>query len=223
MAPSCSASIRISWSLDPALGDNAVLLEPTSVVAKAWDQIERIGRRCAHGSRRRALVTGAGPIGLLAALIGAQRGLDVHVLDHNESTGRSRSCARSARPTIRRPGRSRGFEPDIVLECTGAASVVLDVLGCTAPDGIVCLAGVSSGGPRLRFDIGPSTAKWCWTTTPCSARSTPTARITRPPSRRSQRADQNWLARLITRRVPLERWTHARAEAGRHQGRGRFS
>src|SRR6266478_2322716 len=31
--------------VDPALGEHAVLLEPTSVVAKAWDHIERIGRR----------------------------------------------------------------------------------------------------------------------------------------------------------------------------------
>ncbi len=31
------------------------------------------------------LVTGAGPIGLLAALIGKQRGLDVHVLDRVDS------------------------------------------------------------------------------------------------------------------------------------------
>ncbi len=31
------------------------------------------------------LVTGAGPIGLLAALMGVQRGLAVHMLDRNES------------------------------------------------------------------------------------------------------------------------------------------
>ena len=31
--------------VDPALGDLGVLLEPTTVVAKAWDHIERIGAR----------------------------------------------------------------------------------------------------------------------------------------------------------------------------------
>jgi glucose 1-dehydrogenase len=30
---------------DPALGPLAVLTEPTSVVAKAWEQVERIGHR----------------------------------------------------------------------------------------------------------------------------------------------------------------------------------
>jgi threonine dehydrogenase-like Zn-dependent dehydrogenase len=52
-----------------------VLLEPTSVVAKAWDHIERIGRR-ATWTPREVLITGAGPIGLLAALFSVQRGFD---------------------------------------------------------------------------------------------------------------------------------------------------
>src|SRR5919201_5097049 len=51
--------------VDPALGQLGVLLEPTSVVAKAWEHTERIGRR-AHWEPQSVLVTGAGPIGLLA-------------------------------------------------------------------------------------------------------------------------------------------------------------
>src|SRR5438067_4158486 len=69
--------------VDPRLGLAAVLLEPASVLAKAWEHIERIGRR-SRWAPRRALVTGAGPVGLMAALIGMQRGLEVHVLDHND-------------------------------------------------------------------------------------------------------------------------------------------
>ena len=53
--------------LDPSLGMNGVLVEPTSVVAKAWDQTERIGRRSRGLAPKTLLVTGAGPIGLLAA------------------------------------------------------------------------------------------------------------------------------------------------------------
>src|SRR5208283_59020 len=66
--------------IDPTLGLLGVLLEPTTVVAKAWELVEVIGRR-SFWEPRTALVTGAGPIGLLAALLGKQRGLDVHVLD----------------------------------------------------------------------------------------------------------------------------------------------
>jgi len=66
--------------LDPELEDVGVLVEPTSVVAKAWEQIERIGARATFAPRS-VLVTGAGPIGLLAALLAVQRGYEVHVLD----------------------------------------------------------------------------------------------------------------------------------------------
>lgn len=44
--------------VDPRLGDLGVLLEPTTVVAKAWEQIERIGARSCFEPRI-ALVTGA--------------------------------------------------------------------------------------------------------------------------------------------------------------------
>ena len=82
--------------VDPALGILGVLLEPTSVVAKAWEEVDRVGGR-AHWDPKTVLVTGAGPIGLLAALIGVQRGLDVHVLDQM-------THGRQARPGAR-PGR----------------------------------------------------------------------------------------------------------------------
>src|SRR4051812_30570042 len=64
--------------LDAGLETVGVLLEPTTVVAKAWEQIERIGSR-ATWHPRRVLVTGAGRIGLLAALLAVHRGLEVHV------------------------------------------------------------------------------------------------------------------------------------------------
>jgi threonine dehydrogenase-like Zn-dependent dehydrogenase len=45
----------------------AVLVEPTSVVAKAWDHIDRIGGRSRAWQPSRVVITGAGPIRLLAA------------------------------------------------------------------------------------------------------------------------------------------------------------
>ena len=54
----------------PQLGMLGVLLEPASIVAKAWDHIERIGHRSRSWQPRILVVTGAGPIGLLAALMG---------------------------------------------------------------------------------------------------------------------------------------------------------
>ncbi len=80
----CSERYRLhpeyAVKIDPGLGALGVLMEPTSVVAKAWEQVDRIGGR-AHWDPQTVVVTGAGPIGLLAAMIGVQRGLEVHVFD----------------------------------------------------------------------------------------------------------------------------------------------
>src|SRR5215204_7659858 len=69
-----------AMKVDRSLGLLGVLLEPTTVVTKAWEQVQAVGQR-AFWEPSNVLVTGAGPIGLLAALIGQQRGLEVHVLD----------------------------------------------------------------------------------------------------------------------------------------------
>ena len=50
--------------IPPELGTLGVLTEPASVLAKAWEQIDRISTR-ACSVHERALITGAGPIGLL--------------------------------------------------------------------------------------------------------------------------------------------------------------
>src|SRR6187200_2670131 len=70
--------------IDPSLGVLGVLLEPATVVAKAWEQVRMVGQR-EFWEPRTVLVTGAGPIGLLAALIGQQNKLEVHVLDRVET------------------------------------------------------------------------------------------------------------------------------------------
>ena len=95
------------------------------------------------------LVTGAGPVGLLAALIGAQRGLEVHVLDRRD--GSKLELVARLGGTIH--DAISAVKPDIVIECTGARPWSARV-GRTAPDGIVCLAGVSAAGHQINFDIG---------------------------------------------------------------------
>ena len=140
--------------IDPTLGLLGVLLEPASILAKAWDHIERIGRRAQVWTPKTLLVTGAGPVGLLAGLMGVQRGLDVHVLDHNEE-GPKPALARELGATYHSDGGDMArLQPDIVMECTGAPSVIRDCLGVTAPAGILCLAGVTAPGNKFDLDIG---------------------------------------------------------------------
>src|SRR5260370_30957979 len=61
--------------IDPTLGHLGVLLEPPSLLAKAWGHVWHIGQRSKSWQPRTLLVTGGGPTGLLPALIAAQRRL----------------------------------------------------------------------------------------------------------------------------------------------------
>ncbi len=193
--------------LDPALDTLGVLLEPTSVVAKAWEQIERIGSRAAAWQPRVALVTGAGPVGLLAAFLGLQRGLDVHLYDHN-ADGPKPILARSLGATYHAKP-PKDLSPDIVIECTGADAVVLDVLGIGGSDSIVCLTGVSSGGRSINFDVGSLNRDIVLENRVVFGSVNANRRHYRAAAEALAKADQTWLGGLITRRVPLSRWHEA--------------
>jgi threonine dehydrogenase-like Zn-dependent dehydrogenase len=194
--------------VDPALGRLGVLLEPASILAKAWDHIERIGRRAVWRPRR-VLVTGAGPIGQLAALFGVQRGLEVHVYDRNAS-GPKPDLVRGL-GAIYHTGdiAAARVAPDIVLECTGAAPVVLEVLNNTAPAGIVCLAGVSPVGRTAEVDLGLLNRTLVLENDVVFGTVNANRRHYELAAEALARADQDWLARLVTRRVPLESWAEA--------------
>jgi glucose 1-dehydrogenase len=193
--------------LDPSLDKLGVLLEPTSVVAKAWEQVERIVKRAAAWQRRVALITGAGPVGLLAALLGKQRGFELHILDR-AADGLKPALARALGATYHNGDLSK-LEPDIVIECTGASSVVLDVMSRTAPDGVVCLAGVSSGGHKIKFDIGSFNREMVLENDVVFGSVNANRRHYSDAAEALAKADKDWLARLITRRVPLARWQEA--------------
>ena len=127
--------------VDKRLGVLGVLLEPTTVVVKAWLHIAEIGRR-AFWDPSTVLVVGAGPIGLLAALIGVQQGADVHVLDR-VTDGPKPGLVEALGATYHTGAISElGLSPDIVVECTGVAHLIRDAAVAAAPGGIVCLTGV---------------------------------------------------------------------------------
>jgi threonine dehydrogenase-like Zn-dependent dehydrogenase len=194
--------------IDPALGDLGVLLEPTSVVAKAWEHTERIGRRGVWEPRR-VLVTGAGPIGLLAALLATQRGLELHVLDRATS-GIKPELVRALGGTYHTGSIAElGFEADVIIECTGAPSVVIDVIGCSAPNGIVCLAGVSAAGTKKLVDAGALNRGIVLENDVIFGSVNANRRHYEAAAAALLAADRGWLARLVTRRVPLAQWSDA--------------
>jgi glucose 1-dehydrogenase len=157
-----------AMKVDPSLGLLGVLLEPTTVVTKAWEQVQAVGQR-AFWEPRSVLVTGAGPIGLLAALVGRQRGLDVHVLDRVE-VGAKPDLVRALGATYHTGTVSTvGFQPDIVVECTGVGQVIIDAIRAVAP-GVSCVSRASAPGagpPGCPRPTSPRT--WCSRTTSSSA------------------------------------------------------
>jgi len=187
--------------VDPSLEATGVLLEPTSVVAKAWDQIERIGAR-AHGQPHRVLVTGAGPIGLLAALLAVQRELEVHVLDQ-ATDGPKPGLVADLGATYHATPHTIPGDVDVVVECTGVAQLVFDVMQGTAPNGIVCLTGVSSAGRTLTVDGGAINRELVLENDVVFGSVNANRRHYEAAAVALAAADSDWLARLISRRVPL--------------------
>jgi glucose 1-dehydrogenase len=195
--------------VDSSLGIAGVLLEPTSIVAKAWDHTERIGERSRSWQPKTMLVTGAGPVGLLAALIGAQHGLDVHVLDHYENLKK--------RELVRQLGGTYHLEkladlrlkPDILMECSGAPAVVRDVLGSTAASGIVCLVGVTQPGHDFDVDVGALNRTMVLDNNTVFGTVNANRMHYEMAGRVLQKADKAWISALITRREPVEQWTQS--------------
>ncbi len=198
-----------AMKVDASLGLLGVLLEPTTVVEKAWEQVLAVGHR-AFWQPQTVLVTGAGPIGLLAALIGKQHGLDVHVLDRVE-TGPKPQLVRDLGATYHTGTiAATGLEPDVIIECTGAGVVITQALSRIAAGGVVCLTGVGTGG---RAVSAPAVADLA---TAAVLKNNVVVGTVNANKRHWYRAgqvlahaDPAWLARLITRREPPERFREA--------------
>ncbi len=196
--------------LDPRLADVGVLMEPTTVVAKAWDQVQRVGER-AWFEPQTALITGAGPIGLLAAMLGVQRGLDVHVLDQVDD-GPKPGLVADLGATYHHDGLDAAVEaaqPDVVIEATGVASIVFGAIAATSAYGVVCLTGVSPSGRRLSIDAGELNRELVLENDAVVGSVNANLTHYRMAADALAAADLDWLGRLITRRLPLDRFADA--------------
>ncbi len=199
-----TVSHEYAVGLRPSLEPVGMLLEPTSVVAKAWEQTYRIGQR-SWFEPRRVVVTGAGPIGLLAALLSVQKGLDTHVLD------RVRDGPKPA--LVQRLGATyhhgdvgetaSRLRPDIVIEATGAAAVIIAVAANTAGYGIVCLTGVPPKGGSTTLALGTLDRTVVLENDAVFGSVNANLRHYRQAAAALAAADHDWLAALISRRVPL--------------------
>jgi len=201
-----AAAVRV----DAGLGLAGVLLEPTSVVAKAWDHIDRIAGRTASFSPRRLLVAGAGPIGLLAALLGRQRGHEVHLFDRAQD-GAKPELARALGAAYHAGGLEQleGIDADIAIECTGAPSVIQALMRRVGPSGILCFAGMAPSGRLMDFDPGRFNRELVMNNGVVFGSVNANRAHYQAAAAALARADRRWLEGLITRRVPLSAWRDA--------------
>ncbi|MGI9074405.1 MAG: glucose 1-dehydrogenase [Bryobacteraceae bacterium] len=194
--------------LDPNLGEEGVLMEPSSILAKAWDHITRIGQR-AKWQPKTLLVTGAGPIGLLAALMGQQRGLEIHVLDRVEK-GLKPQLVQDLGGTYHTGAvKSLNFRPDIIIECTGVASVIVDAVNRLGNDSILCLVGVSSHDQQETLDVGTINRTMVLENSVIFGSVNANRRHYEMAEKALCKADRSWLSRMITRKEPLLNWQEA--------------
>jgi threonine dehydrogenase-like Zn-dependent dehydrogenase len=196
--------------LDPSLEPVGMLMEPTTVVAKAWDHIDRIGAR-SYFAPQRALITGAGPIGLLAAMLAQQRGIQVHVLDQ-VTGGPKPKLVEDLGGTYHAGAVADAVgdcKPDVIVEATGVGQLVFDAMKETAAAGIVCLTGVSPVGRQLSIDAGAINRDLVLENDVVFGSVNANLRHYQMAASALAKADRSWLERLITRRVPLDRFEEA--------------
>ena len=195
--------------VDPSLGLLGVLLEPMTVITKALEQVFIIGQR-AYWEPKTVLVTGAGPIGLLAALRLSVRNLKVHVLDRAE-TGPKPQLVRDLGATYHTGSvLDLDFNPDVIVECTGVGAVIADSIQKVESGGIICLTGVGAGGASGRV-VADMAAAAVLKNNVIFGSVNANKRHWYRAGQNLANSDRKWLNRLITRREKPENFQQALA------------
>ena len=194
--------------VDRSLGLSGVLLEPASILAKAWRHIDAfVEMSCSRA--RNVLVIGAGPIGLLAAMFGAQRGLEVHVLDHVESGPKPGLVERLGASYHSGDMEEACPDADITLECTGVGSLAMRAMTNGGRNGIVCLTGVSKAGTPSSVDVGLVNLELVLDNKIVFGTVNANRGDYQSAATALSDVDPSWRADLITREVPLASWHEA--------------
>ena len=133
-----------------------VLVEPLSVVEKAWRQANLIQRRLASWQPKTALVLGAGPIGLLGTLLLRSRGLEVvtiarrpgpHLISELVEAAGGRYAA-TEETSIQEV--AAALPPiDLIFEATGSAAPGFAAMEVLGNNGVLVLLSGASNPPEL--------------------------------------------------------------------------
>jgi threonine dehydrogenase-like Zn-dependent dehydrogenase len=144
------------------LREIAVLVEPLTIAEKALAQITTIQRRLPwRQSGGRAVVLGAGPVGLLGAMTLVNAGFQTYIYSREGPGDRRESVATqigasyvsSQMQTVPEFARSVG-NVDVVYEAIGASQTALELLDMLGADGIFCFTGVPRHGEPVSINAG---------------------------------------------------------------------
>ena len=154
-----------------ALRDIAVLTEPLTIAEKALEQVRQVQARLPWGwppapgkpsYTHRAVVVGAGPVGLLGAMALVLSGFETRVWSREASDDPRAALVRSfgaAFESTTETPLDRLAEAaaniDLVYEATGAAQVSFHVLEHLGVNGIFIFTGVPGRREEVRLEAGP--------------------------------------------------------------------
>jgi threonine dehydrogenase-like Zn-dependent dehydrogenase len=133
-----------------------VLIEPLTVVEKGIQQAIEIQRRLVW-QLREAVVTGAGPIGLMATFLLRSMGIDVWTVDIVERDSNRAKMVEACGATYVKGDETSLLQLseqldnhiDLIVEATAVPQIVFDAMDAVGNNGVVCLTGVSAGSRKL--------------------------------------------------------------------------
>jgi threonine dehydrogenase-like Zn-dependent dehydrogenase len=143
------------------LADVGVLIEPLTIAAKAAVELDAIMRRYPwEPTGLRSLVLGAGPIGLLGAMMLVAHNIQTFVYSLEPANGERAELVRSigaeyvsARDTPLPELAPRIGPVDVVFEAVGTAKVAFGALGTLAPNGVFIFSGVPGATKPIELDL----------------------------------------------------------------------
>jgi len=141
----------------------AVLVEPLTIAEKALLQIHSIQQRLPWnsppGRGRRAVVLGAGPVGLLGAMALVKDEFETFLYSREQAPNPRIGLAAqfgahyisSATHSVEQLA-ARVGHIDVVYEAAGASQTAFDLLKVLGPDGVYCFTGVPRHGEPVSID-----------------------------------------------------------------------
>jgi glucose 1-dehydrogenase len=198
--------------IPPALRPFAVLLEPLSIVEKATFQAWKMQERMLWQPKR-AVVLGAGPIGILGTILLRLRGLEVHVYAKSAPESLQARILTDLGATYQSVDdhpvtgiKNDLGQIDFVLEGTGNSEVAFDAMAQLGTNGVLCLTGVSAGNRSIEIPADVINLQMVLGNRVTFGSVNANRRYFEMGLEHFQQAERTWpgiFERLITRRVPF--------------------